>query len=129
MWAIVKSSALGGIPEWTLDRSLTPRELRLTPFDFTARRSEFAELTATVKESSVMKSKRLLICRNQARPAQGSYGRKAGGSFLFEDKRGGMSHDCHNRVPMQNDIGPRQHHHSNTVPVHYGLRIRRGFGS
>ena len=83
MWAIVKSSALGGIPEWTLDRSLTPRELRLTPFDFTARRSEFAELTATVKESSVMKSKRLLICRNQARPAQGSYGRKAGGSFCL----------------------------------------------
>ena len=44
---------------------------------------EFAELTATVKESSVMKSKRLLICRNQARPAQGSYGRKAGRSFVL----------------------------------------------
>ncbi len=75
-----------------------------------------------------MKSKRLLICRNQARPAQGSYRRKAW-EFFFEDKRGGMSHECHNRVPMQNDIEPRQHHHSNTVPEHYGLRIRRGFGS
>jgi hypothetical protein len=31
MWAIAKSSALGGIPEWTLDRSLTPRGLRLIP--------------------------------------------------------------------------------------------------
>ena len=37
--AIAKSSALGGIPEWTLDSSVMPRELRLTPFDFTARRT------------------------------------------------------------------------------------------
>jgi len=64
-----------------------------------------------------------------SRPAEGSYGRKAGRSFLFEDKRGGMSHDCHNRVSMQNDIESRQHHDSDTVADPYGLRIRRGFGS
>ena len=32
-----------------------------------------------------------------------------------EAKRGGMSHECHNRVPVYHDIKPRQHHQFSTV--------------
>ena len=69
-----------------MDSGPVPHAPRTAPDTFRLHSSthrEFAELTATVKESSVMKSKRLLICRNQARPAQGSYGRKARGVFCL----------------------------------------------
>src|SRR5689334_23767149 len=39
-----------------------------------------------------------------------------------------MSHECHSRGLMHNDIEPCQHRDINRVPEHCGLRARRGFG-